>query len=824
MTPQLAQTGDESETARVLLARLGSKLGGIDARSVVDIVLRACTGTDFSVASAATDEVIDRYGQIREHELEVLARPSRLGVWKIGSAAGGPYEVLVQDIAPITVSCSCADFARNSLGICAHALFALEQAGTPAGHAGSSGPVTPGLRGRLVWDPIWPVRGEFDRLLRLRLVGQPPSALPGFRADQPMRHALLHLRSRDALLWALAQAIESGSLDAEPAARTVVFEELQRVESRRAAQVPSIRARRALESLRRQLHPHQRDFVLRFLTQGTLLLADDMGLGKTTQAAAACHVLLRTGEVRRVLVVVPNSLKRQWAREWGATTDEPLVVVDGNPERRAAVYAKTVRGALVVGYEQLLRDVELIRDWAPEVVVLDEAQRIKNSGTKSASAVKSLSPRYRLALTGTPLENRLSELVSVMDFIDDLALGPSWRVAPFHTYDEGDAGEGRSGARDLDLLRQRLAPVMMRRRRGEVSVDIPARTDHCISVEMSLDQRTEHDALDRPIAMLLQEANRRSLRLAEQQRLLNLLAKQRSISNGLALGFFADFWDDIAKSKPTAELLESVAPKLALLRALVTDVVLEQKRKVVVFSEWRRMLRLGEWAIRDLLAVEGQRAAFFTGAENSKQRERALVDFHDDPNVTALFMTSAGGVGLNLQHAASACVQLEVAWNPAVLEQRVARIHRPGQREPVDVYHLISEGGIESRITNLVGRKRQLFAALLDGEASDVQFDGNAAFLGTMQELYGSATSAPANDSTFDVDEPARPTMPELVPVTTGEADTPLGGEPVEGAPYLITRRPDGGLSIDVPPEMAESLAGILASLADAIRLQARAA
>jgi SNF2 family DNA or RNA helicase len=122
------------------------------------------------------------------------------------------------------------------------------------------------------------------------------------------------------------------------------------------------------------------------------------------------------------------------------------------------------------------------------------------------------------------------------------------------------------------------------------------------------------------------------------------------------------------------------APKLLELRRLVRDLVVEQRRKVVVFSQWRRMLRLSEWALRDVLRKAGARPAFFTGAERPAQRTKSIVEFHDDPDVAVLFLSDAGGVGLNLQHAASACINLELPWNPAVLEQRIGRIYRLGQK------------------------------------------------------------------------------------------------------------------------------------------------
>ena len=160
-----------------------------------------------------------------------------------------------------------------------------------------------------------------------------------------------------------------------------------------------------------------------------MLLADDMGLGKTAQAITCCDILKRTGRIRRGLIIAPASLKPQWAREWQVFSDLPVQVVDGTPEERQAAYAKRKEGFLIINYEQLLRDLEIVKRWDPELVVLDEAQRIKNWATKTALSVKGLSPRYRLVLTGTPMENRIDELASIVEWVDDMALEPKWRLA-----------------------------------------------------------------------------------------------------------------------------------------------------------------------------------------------------------------------------------------------------------------------------------------------------------------------------------------------------------------------------------------------------------
>jgi SNF2 family DNA or RNA helicase len=171
------------------------------------------------------------------------------------------------------------------------------------------------------------------------------------------------------------------------------------------------------------------------------------------------------------------------------------------PGDRRSIYQSTPRGFLVTNYEQVVRDLDAVIAWAPDMVVLDEAQRIKNWATKTALTIKRLKPDFRLVLTGTPMENRLEELASIVEWVDDRALEPKWRLVPWHsTYADGK--QEVIGARNLDLLRKRLAPVLLRRLRSEVLSQLPARQDTVIPVELTAEQREAHDDLNQPIAKL----------------------------------------------------------------------------------------------------------------------------------------------------------------------------------------------------------------------------------------------------------------------------------------------------------------------------------
>jgi superfamily II DNA or RNA helicase len=363
-------------------------------------------------------------------------------------------------------------------------------------------------------------------------------------------------------------------------------------------------------------------------------------------------------------------------------------------------------------------------------------------------------------------------------------------------------------------------------------------------------------------------AERRPLTQAEFLRLMTLLTTQRIISNGLAQVRFEQVWPSICKCAPEESVIKVLsAPKLLELRQLVRQLVVDQGRKVVIFSQWRRMLHLAHWAVTDLLAESKLRAGFFTGAERQKRRTQNIVEFHDDPDFRILFASDAGGVGLNLQRAANCVINLELPWNPAVLEQRIGRIYRLGQKLPIDVYNLVCEQGIEARIADLVGNKQAFFKGLFDGDSDTVKFESAGSFLARVKKLYDPATLSAATavggseeielvelaDASLDdeVADPfdamieaadesddqlslsAEPTAEPLAALPAPQDDSdetspadlsppePKHGalprmEDVRGlfAQLQVRRQADGNVIIEAPPEAASTLSALFEGIA----------
>ncbi len=866
------------EETRAVLGEMARRKGGdVPPELMAELVLAVTDGTDWPTRRAAMEALLRRAAFAERDELCIDQTPGGglvHGVYRLkGRPSGGhgrrtqrPYQAELVSLEPFRGSCDCADFLRGSLGICKHLLVVLGHVLTSerriaAARRELAAPPSPRLP-VLRWDSVRPFRGDGDRLLGLRLerattngTGRGRGRAAAARTDlddwcvdgRPAPSTLVSVDRRRELLRRLAEAHARQALEMEPGARALVDEELARAERRRSALAAAPALLAQTKTLKRKLYPYQREGVRRCFEARRLLLADDMGLGKTTQAIAVCHALYRAQQVARGLVVVPASLKDQWLREWMATTDTPAAILEGRAEERRSTLRRTKRGFLLMSYEQLLRDLAEVHRFAPEVVVIDEAQRIKNWATKSSLSVKTLSPEWRLVLTGTPMENRLEELASVLDWVDDVALTPKWRLTPWHTSFEGNGGRGRAGARNLDTLRERLAPCVLRRVRQEVLAQLPPRTDTRVPVPMTEQQRAEHDELLVPIASLVHRAQQRPLTQAEFLRLMSLLTTQRIISNGLGQLNFEEVWPTIAARQASDTLLEGLfSPKLAELRRLIEELAVTQGRKVVVFSQWRAMLRLAEWAIRDVLADAGLKSAFFTGAESQRLRTQNVVDFHDDPRCAVLLLSDAGGVGLNLQRAASACINLELPWNPAVLEQRVGRIYRLGQQAPIDVYNLVADYGIEARIAGLIASKKALFSGLFDGTTDEVRFDGTTGFLADIQRIVEPATlelpaqgepeaesdSGELSGPEATIPPPALPApgstpVPKADEVTDGGSALSPGGETAPPAteradaapstPLLgrlrLPRTQAGAVRIEAPPEAADELLGLLEGL-----------
>jgi SNF2 family DNA or RNA helicase len=385
--------------------------------------------------------------------------------------------------------------------------------------------------------------------------------------------------------------------------------------------------------------------MLHLAFTGRALLADEMGLGKTVQAIAACELLRRILGIRRVLVISPASLKGEWEEQIAKFTDLPAHIIQGPRARRLRQYDEPAFFYLA-NYEQVRPDVEEINaTLAPDVIILDEAQRIKNWQTKTAISAKRLKSPYAFVLTGTPVENRIDEIYSIAQFHDPYIFGPLFRFnRDFYQLDE----KGRAiGYKNLDQLHKRLQAVMLRRRKEDVEGQLPGRTINTYFVPMHKEQTLRYGEYEAKAARLAAMARKRPLKKEEMERLQQYLACMRMLCD-------------------TPYILDQdcrISPKLKELDNILQEIMEDGDHKIIIFSEWERMLEL----VREQAEEMGLGYALHTGKIPQPKRRDEIRRFKNDPECRLFLSTDSGSVGLNLQ-VADVVINLDMPWNPAKLK------------------------------------------------------------------------------------------------------------------------------------------------------------
>ncbi|MBA4379757.1 MAG: helicase Snf2, partial [Anaerolinea sp.] len=489
------------------------------------------------------------------------------------------------------------------------------------------------------------------------------------------------------------------------------------------------RGRRTFDVLSTKLYPYQEQGAMHLAFGRRAMLADDMGLGKTVQAIAASALLKEMRDIQRAVIICPASLKHQWAREIRRFTSLPVTVVEGNLLERRKLYNEP--GFFkIINYELVRYDQDELLELRPDLIILDEAQRIKNWRAKTAQMVKALPSRYAFVLTGTPLENRIDELYSIFQFLDPRILGPLWHFNDrFYELEKRPNGTYKVlGYKNLDQLRALIAPYVLRRTRDEVLKDLPPRTDNNYFVEMTDPQWKAYDEFKETLARLISKSYRKPLTPKEREILLMCLIKMRLICNALALH---------DKDIPPKDR-EKTGPKLGELGEILTEEIASNGHKAIVFSQWATMLALTEPVIQRV----GLDYVKLTGDVPSAKRGELIQQFFDDPACRVFLSTDAGGVGLNLQ-AASLVVNLDLPWNPAVLEQRIARAHRHGQPSSVQVINLVAKDTIEERMLDTLAAKKNVFAAVFGTEEAPTAIHFEDTGQSLLQKL-GELLKAPA--------------------------------------------------------------------------------
>ncbi|MCY4551018.1 MAG: DEAD/DEAH box helicase [Defluviicoccus sp.] len=602
--------------------------------------------------------------------------------YTVTSSSGNAYRVEIRATGERINSCGCRDHRTNRLGTCKHVegvLRRLRRGGSRK------------LSGRI--EVFLDERDE--RTLRLSVPDNVAESDPGLAALVEGLTGELKRGSGDALAELRRLARENTdclrvSHRLEKWAEDLRSKNERRLERDRFEEGLEA-GRRSMDILKLPLLPYQIEGALHLAFGGRALLADDMGLGKTVQAIAACALLRELRGIERVLVVSPASLKAEWQEQIARFSDLPATAVYGNLPARHAAYADGSFFTLC-NYEQVVADGrDMIDAVAPDVVVLDEAQRIKNWQTKTANAVKKMESRYAFVLTGTPIENRIDELYSIVQFLDPELLGPLFRFnREYYVLDE----RGRpTGFRNLEGLSDRVSGVMLRRRKDDVETQLPALTDKTFLVPMTEAQTRVYEDYEYLARRLAAIAARRPLTAEEFEMLQRHLGCMRMVCDTLhILGARQDS-----------------CPKMDEIEKLIPDILDDPECKIVVFSEWVRMLEL----VRAFAVEAGIEFAWHTGSVPQVGRRAEIRRFREDPACRLFLSSDSGSVGLNLQ-VADTVINMDQPWNPARLDQRIARAWRKHQQRTVRVFNLVSEGTIEHRMLGLLDAKRALAEGVLD--------------------------------------------------------------------------------------------------------------
>ena len=669
--------------------------------------------------------VIDNVGKNRVFSEYAVANPE----------SGGRYTVTIRGFDVGDNICTCPDYKANTLGTCKHIEAVLEHLRDelPAQFQKKKAVVTRpeiylhygeqlclGLHltprhsdrltalGKKFFDEkgLWSSRGRFEDLIpAIEIVPEEVTVFADALdfIDREVERADMLARERDWLVQ-----VKAGSFD------------------QNLLSVP--------------LYDYQLRGAIFLASRGRSILGDDMGLGKTLQTLAAVELLARERDVGRVLVVAPSSVKYQWETEIRRFTRRAVQVIDGTPDDRIDGYAEPTFYRLV-NYEQVVRDRDRINAWKPDVIVLDEAQRIKNWESKTSKEVKKLWSRYAIVLTGTPLENKLEELYSIVQFVDERRFGPAFQF--LHDHRVLDDNGNLTGYRHLDRIREKLEPIFLRRTRGEVLTQLPARTDSTVFVELSDEQRLPYEDQKLALARLLQKSHPSEI---DRKRILAALTNMRLVCDSTHL--FDKETNHSPKLDEFAELVLDLVPLAPGGRAARDEGETPGERntmhKLVVFSQWETMIQLAA-AVLDRLGVG---YTLLHGGLPGKDRKAVLDRFNTDASCRVFLSTDAGGTGLNLQ-VADTVVNLELPWNPAVLEQRIARVHRLGQSRPVRVVNFVTRGTIEERVLRTLEQKQALFEGLFEGDEDELTFPaiGRSGVLDAVRDLIGEGkeTTAVAN-------------------------------------------------------------------------------
>jgi len=652
------------------------------------------------------------------------------GIHRVKTQHHRIYEITIRDFVKNSGYCSCPDFKTNKLGVCKHLIFASAK-----------------------------IKEKYSINTATKMQPYPFIEVfcdPGFdyhitcyhkRELTPEVSQLLAKYFKESYILPEGYREFSGFIAEAQAHKAIlirpeVSEKMDKYFEQEMLQNLSTQIAPDFSKIRANLFDYQKKGVLFSLFKSGSIIADEMGLGKTLQSITAALLKKDIFNLKRTLVICPASLKLQWKKEIERFSDEKATIVEGSRDQRRDIYQTSDDFFLLANYEAVLRDITVIINHPPDMIILDEAQRIKNYDTKTSHAVKSIPRKHALVISGTPLENRLLDLYSVMNFIEPDVLSPQWEFSMNHCYFDKEKKYKITGYYNLRQLKEKLSKYIIRREKSEVLKELPELQEMVVPIELHPVQAEIHAGLSRSLAPILAKKYRTFF---DMERIRQILTSMRMVCDSTYL----------------VDKESNYSPKLDELQEILLEKlnIIGKKKKVLIFSEWKTMLQI----ISKRLNHHNITHVKLTGDIPVPKRGLLIEEFQQNDDCLVLLSTEAGGVGLNLQFA-DTVINFDLPWNPAKKNQRIGRINRIGQEsQSITAINLVALNSIEERIANGIILKQALFDAVLSGgddvDKVDFAAKGQSTFIEQIEKLI--QLEEPVVESDHPEDEPEA-VLPEM--------------------------------------------------------------
>ena len=551
--------------------------------------------------------------------------------------------------------------------------------------------------------------------------------------------------------------------------RPEVVKKIEKVWEQKALETIAQNYTPDFSQIKATLYDYQKEGIVFGACKQGAIIADEMGLGKTLPAIGIAIHKKELFGFKKNLVVCPASLKAQWKSEIERFTNEKAVLVQGIPEEREIIYQQSDAMFLIINYETVLRDQVAIGKAKFDFLILDEAQRVKNFATQTAGAVKRIQARHTLIITGTPIENKLIDLFSIVGILDPDILGPLWEFSYQYCLFDSYKTNKINGYYNLQGLKAHLSDIVLRREKHNVLEQLPNVQQHDVMVGMTAMQRDYHSSYASGLAKIV---HKKFLTPYDMKMMMLLLSNMRMVCDSTYLV------DDATNE----------SPKLAELKYILLEQldIKNSPKKIIIFSEWVKMHKL----MGAMLRENNIGFAELNGKVPVSKRGDLIRRFETNDSCKVFLSTEAGGSGLNLQ-VADILINFELPWNPAKKNQRIGRIDRIGQKSShLTIFNLITTNSIETRISLGLLVKQSLFDGVLNkaNQTNFVDFSekGRSQFLNQVAEMVDA----------LDHEEEELEDVREVEVEDSGKAEKQLEEEGLEVAGEDSEGGQNGGMSV----------------------------